>query len=108
MLHQQKQATIYTSDIDRNSPLFPAVQWAGIQGLFSDLVEYKTAVLPPLKRRFGTQYSFAHALHAVEPEKPMDAALLARWRKALPCAAGVDATTRGGFLQAAFDRCANK
>lgn len=108
MLHQQKQATIYTSDIDRNSPLFPAVQWAGIQGLFRDLVEYKTAVLPPLKRRFGTQYSFAHALHAIEPDKPMDAVLLARWRKMIPCAAGVESTTRGAFLQAAFDRCANK
>lgn len=105
LLHQQKQATIYTSDIDRNSPLFAAVQWAGIQGFFSDLVDYKTAVLPPLKKRFGTQYSFAHALHDIAPDKPLDADLLARWRKALPCAAKVESNTRGGFIKAAFDQC---
>ncbi len=105
LLHQQKQATIYTSDIARDSPYFEAVQWAGLRGLLSDLVDYQTAVLTPLKHRFGTQYSFAHPLHAVEPEKPLDAQLLAKWRRRLPCAQGLGAATRGEFLQKAWNTC---
>jgi hypothetical protein len=105
MLHAQKQATIYTSDVERESPYFAAVQWAGLKGLLSDVVEYQTAVLTPLRRRFGTQYSFAHPLHAVEPEKPLDAALSKNWRERLPCAAKVEAVTRGQFLLRALDAC---
>lgn len=108
LLHRQKQATIYTSDVPRESIYFEAVQWAGLRGLLSDLVDYQTAVLTPLKRRFGTQYSFAHPLHAVEPEKALDAELLARWRKRLPCAAGVTGSTRGEYLQIAWRACAQK
>ncbi len=107
LLHQQKQATIYTSDIPRESPYFPAVQWAGLRGLLSDVVDYQTAVLTPLKFRYGTQYSFAHPLHAVEPEKTLDPGLLAKWRQRLPnCAAGVNASTRGEYLQKAWRACA--
>jgi hypothetical protein len=105
MLHQQKQATIYTSDVAAESPHFAAVQWAGLRGLLSDLVDYQTAVLTPLKFRYGTQYSFAHPLHAVEPDKPLDAGLLGRWRKLLPCAAGVNGSTRGEFLEKARQSC---
>ncbi|MBS1827571.1 MAG: hypothetical protein JST93_19810 [Acidobacteria bacterium] len=43
LLHQQKQATIYTSDIPRESPLFVPVQRAGLHGLLSDIVDYNTA-----------------------------------------------------------------
>lgn len=105
MLHQQKQATIYTSDVAAESRYFGAVQWAGLRGLLSDLVDYQTAVLTPLKFRYGTQYSFTHPLHAVEPDKPLDAGLLARWRKLLPCAAGVNGSTRGEFLEKARQSC---
>jgi hypothetical protein len=105
MLHQQKQATIYTADVAAESPHFAAVQWAGLRGLLSDLVDYQTAVLTPLKFRYGTQYSFAHPLHAVEPDKPLDAGLLGRWRKLLPCAAGVNGSTRGEFLEKARQSC---
>lgn len=108
LLHQQKQATIYTSDIPRESPLFEAVQWAGLRGLFRDLVDYQSAVLTPLKHRYGTQYSFAHPLHAIEPSKPLDPALLTAWRAALPpCAATVTAVTRGEYLEKAWKACAN-
>lgn len=105
MLHQQKQATIYTSDIPRESPYFIPVQWAGLRGLLSDIVDYQTAVMVPLKRRFGTQYSFAHALHAVEPEAPLSPELRAKWIQRLPCAANVQAATRGAFLTAAHAAC---
>lgn len=109
MLHQQKQATIYTSDIPRESPYFEAVQWAGLRGLLSDLVDYQTAVLTPLKFRYGTQYSYAHPLHAVEPDRPLDPALLSKWRKRLPdCAADLTATTRGEYLQKAWRSCASQ
>jgi hypothetical protein len=109
MLHQQKQATIYTSDIPRESRYFQAVQWAGLRGLLSDLVDYQTAVLTPLKFRYGTQYSFAHPLHAVELDKALDPGLLSKWRKRLPsCAADVTASTRGEYLQKAWRACASK
>ncbi|MDX1980361.1 MAG: hypothetical protein SFV51_08835 [Bryobacteraceae bacterium] len=32
-----KQATVYNTDIARESPYFEAVQWAGLSGLLSDL-----------------------------------------------------------------------
>jgi hypothetical protein len=105
LLHQQKQATIYTSDIPADSPLFEAVQWAGLRGLLSDVVDYRTARLTPLKSRFGTQYSFAHPLHAVEPEKPLSGELARRWKARLPCASEVSAETRGEFLRSAFRAC---
>lgn len=109
ILHQQKQATIYTSDIPRESPYFEAVQWAGLRGVFSDLVDYQTAVLTPLKHRYGTQYSYAHPLHAIEPEKPLDTALLSKWRKLLPgCAATVTGPTRGEYLLAAWRACGTR
>lgn len=109
MLHRQKQATIYTSDIPRDSPYFEAVQWAGLRGLLSDVVDYQTAVLTPLRFRYGTQYSFAHPLHAVEPEKALDSGLLTKWRKRLPdCAAYVTASTRGEYLQKVWSACAPK
>ena len=98
-------ATIYTSDIPRESRYFPAVQWAGLRGLLSDIVDYQTAVMVPLKRRFGTQYSFAHALHAVEPDVPLTPALRAKWIQRLPCAATVQGATRGAFLTAAHAAC---
>lgn len=105
LLHAQKQATIYTSDVERESPYFAAVQWAGLRGLLSDIVDYQTAVLTPLRRRFGTQYSFAHPLHAVEPDTPLDAGLSRKWRERLPCAANVEAVTRGQFLLRAKEAC---
>lgn len=105
MLHQQKQATIYTSDVPRESPYFEAVQWAGLRGLLSDVVDYPSAVLTPLKKRWGTQYSFAHPLHAVEPDRPLDEKLAAKWRARTPCAAGIQAATRGEFLKLAMTRC---
>ena len=105
LLHQQKQATIYTSDIPRESPYFAAVQWAGLHGLLSDIVDYNTAVMVPLKHRYGTQYSFAHANHAVEPEAKLTPELKTKWTRRLPCASHIQAETRGAFLTAAYAAC---
>ena len=105
LLHAQRQATIYTSDIPPSHKLFRAVQWAGLAGLLSDVVDYRSAKLEPLRKRHGLQYSYAFALHDVSPDQAWTQALNA-WRKRLPCAAEVDASTRGEFLEKAYTRCA--
>lgn len=104
-LHAQHQATIYTSDIAPGSRYFNAVQWAGLHGFLSDIVEYKTAVLTPLQKRHGLQYSHAFPLHAVEPDKPLDARLRALWKKRVPCGNAPDASTRGEYLEAVYRQC---
>jgi hypothetical protein len=104
-IHGQGQATIYASDIAPGSRYFNAVQWAGHFGFLSDIVEYKTAVLEPLKKRHGLQYSFAFPLHSVEPGKPLDARLRALWAKRVPCGNAPDASTRGEFLEAIYLQC---
>lgn len=105
LLHAQGQATIYTSDVPPSHPLFRAVQWAGQHGFLHDLVDYQTAVLSPLQKRHGLQYSFAFPNHAVEPDRPMDARLREAWRKRIPCGAPPEAETRGAYLAALYKRC---
>lgn len=106
LLHDQGQATVYVSDVLPGNKHFQAVQWSGSMGLLSDVIEYETAVVEPLRKRHGLQYSFAFSLHEVEVEKALDSRLEAAWKKRLPCAAAVQAATRGDFLQAAFEACA--
>ncbi len=106
LLHQQKQATIYTSDVAPGSRYFRAVQWAGLRGFLDDIVPYQSAVLEPLRKRHGLQYSFAFPLHFVEPEKPLDSRLRALWTRRVPCGAATGAATRGEFLEAVFRQCA--
>jgi hypothetical protein len=105
LLHAQRQATIYTADIPPAHPLFPAVQWAGQHGFLHDLVDYRTAVLSPLRKRHGLQYSYAFPNHAVEPDKPLDPALREAWKKRVPCGNAPDANTRGAFLEAVYRQC---
>ncbi len=104
-LHEQGQATIYASDVAPGSRYFAAVQWAGQHGFLHDIVEYRTAVLEPLKRRHGLQYSHAFPLHAVEPEKAMDERLRALWEKRVPCGSAPRANTRGAYLEAVYQQC---
>lgn len=104
-LHEQGQATIYTSDVAPGSRYWRAVQWAGQYGFLADIVEYRTAVLTPLQRRHGLQYSHAFPLHAVEPGAALDARLRALWVKRVPCGDAPDASTRGEFLEAARRQC---
>lgn len=105
-LWQQGQATIYTSDVPPGHPLFGAVQWAGAQGLLQDLVDASSAVLEPLRKRYGLQYSYAFPLHAVGLEEPLEGRVRELWHKRLPCAANVAARTRGEFLAGAQKVCA--
>lgn len=104
-LHEGGQATIYLTDVERSSHWFAAAQWAGTQGLFADLVDYREAVLTPLRKRFGLQYSYGFANHALEPERALEPALRAKWTRRLPCAGKVTASTRGEFLVGAQRAC---
>jgi hypothetical protein len=67
LLHRQAQATIYSSDVPPSSPIFAAVQWAGLRGWLEDVVEYAAARFEMPKRRQGLQYTEAFPLHFVEP-----------------------------------------
>jgi hypothetical protein len=104
-LHADGQATIYTSDAGPGSPLFAAIQWAGQHGFLHDIVEYKSAVLEPLRKRHGLQYSYAFPLHAVEPDRPLDGRLRQLWSKRVLCGNAPDASTRGEFLEAMYRQC---
>jgi hypothetical protein len=106
MLHREKQATIYVSDVDPSSPEFCAVQWAGLRGLFSDLVDYRTARLSPAKRSYGLQYSEAFPNHQLDARQALDPATRDRWLKRLPAGFGArlqPAGTRGEFLLSAYN-----
>jgi hypothetical protein len=105
MLHRQGQATTYVSDVAPGDPRFALVQWAGLRGLLSDVVDYRTAQLEPLRKRHGLQYSYAFPLHAAGIEQPLTPALLEAWRKRLPCAAGIAGATRQEFLEKARRAC---
>lgn len=106
LLHRDGAATIYTSDVAPGTAAFAAVQWAGLHGYLSDIVEYKTAVLEPLQKRHGLQYSFAFPLHAVGLAQPMDERLRELWKKRTPCGSAPDAVTRGAYLEAIYRQCA--
>lgn len=103
-------ATIYVSDVAPGSPHFAAVQWWGTAGGLHGLWDGKTKPAQRGKNIQG-QYYEAYPNHAAELEKPVDAALLARWQKIaeqLNLAAKVpvgDAAlklTRGEWIEAAF------
>lgn len=106
MLHEQGQATIYTSDVGPRHPKFRLVQWAGLHGMLSDIVDPATAVLEGLRSMYGLQYSHAFPLHEVGLEKVMDARLVSLWRKRMPCAEGANGATRGEFLEEVYAKCA--
>jgi hypothetical protein len=107
MLHRQGQATIYTSDVPPSHALFAAVQWAGLRGLLSDIHDYRSSAIPPLRKYpHGLQYSHAFGLHDVAPEKQLDGRLRGLWEHRLPCAKGIAASTRGEFLEKAWRQCA--
>jgi hypothetical protein len=83
LLHADRAATIYASDVPPDAPQFRAVQWFGTRGAFHGLV--------PLQGDCGErgpniigQYYQAFPGHAIELNKPVDAALLKRWIALLP------------------------
>ncbi len=110
LLHRQGAATLYVSDLPPGHPDFAAVQWIGALGGWHGLARPEGGVHPEWTTRFG-QYCEPYPHHQVELEKPVDEALLLRWREILPepesaalDAATATAGTRGELLRALFGR----
>jgi hypothetical protein len=109
LLHHTGAATIYVSDVPPGHADFSAVQWwgtaGGLHGLMPAFEE------PGLRgKNIIGQYYEAFPGHAVELDKPLDAATAARWQK-LATTLGIEATklppatgklTRGAWLRAAW------
>lgn len=107
-LHDDHSATIYVSDVPPSHPDFAAVQWWGMAGGLHGLAGPPAGSL--IGRVIQGQHAEAWLNHAVELNRPLDAALAARWDK-LAVEAGIDASalppssdraTRGGWIRAAF------
>lgn len=79
-LHADGAATIYFSDVPPGSPDFAAAQHFGTRGGFHGLAA-PTADKP---KSLGGQYCEAFPGHAAELDRPVEAALLARWVALLP------------------------
>jgi hypothetical protein len=109
-LHAAGAATMYVSDVRPGSPDFAAVQWWAARGGLHGLNP------PPAKpgdrgKHLVGQYYEAYPGHAADLDKPLDAAVRAKWlalAKEVNAPAGVleKAATRGEFVRAAY-RAAN-
>ena len=97
LLHQDRSATIYLSDVTPDSPLFASAQWFGTQGAFKGLAESGQLKLESL----GGQYSKAFPGHFAELDKPLTPDLEKAWEALLPDGAAKPeaAVTRGEWLQ---------
>jgi hypothetical protein len=110
LLHKTGAATIYVNDVPPGHPDFAAVQWWGTAGGLHGLAPTPEEPGQRGKNIVG-QYYEAFPGHAVELDKPLDAALEARWQKlavelglnapAIKVAPG-GAVTRGAWLRAAW------
>ncbi|MCB1122899.1 MAG: FAD-dependent oxidoreductase, partial [Verrucomicrobiae bacterium] len=99
LLHRDKSATIYISDILPDSPEFSAVQWFGTYGGLHGLAPDEQ---PPPDRIAG-QYTQAHPGHSVDWDKPLDPGLRERWQKWVPLAEPDTPKSRGEWILEAFE-----
>lgn len=80
LLHHDRSATIYLSDIAPDSLHFAAAQWLGTQGGFHGLHSEKQ----PKAKRIVSQYNEAFPGHAAELDQNLDQPLLSKWNSLLP------------------------
>jgi len=101
MLHVDRSATIYISDVTPGSKYFSAVQWWGMRGAFHGLVNVTE---PPQPKFVGGQYSEAFPAHGASLASPLSDDLAVTWRRLLPSATHppVGSKTRGDWLLAAY------
>jgi hypothetical protein len=57
LLHAARAATVYFSDVPRESPFFPIAQYYGTRGFFHSVIDLAKAVCQPQRPRFGLQYA---------------------------------------------------
>jgi len=110
LLHRQKAATLYVSDVSPGHPDFAAVQWMGSLGGWHGLKKPVDGKHPEWTPLFG-QYAEAYPDHGAALDAPVDEALLLRWREIIPEAIREKANdlradgklTRGEALRLLFD-----
>ena len=82
-LHNHKALTVYISDVLPGDDGFEAAQYLGTKGYFHNLPQYQG--VPYIGRGSGKemrgQHIAAYPYHAIEPDRPMDAALANRWNE---------------------------
>ncbi len=105
-LHRDRSATIYVSDVLPGHPLFEAVQWWGTAGGLHGLEPMPEKPGQRGERIHG-QYFRANPGHEAKLDAALENDLRLRWRNlaqqlGVPADAVADASTRGGFVQAAF------
>ncbi|HEY0968366.1 MAG TPA: FAD-dependent oxidoreductase [Opitutaceae bacterium] len=108
LIHADRGATIYFTDISPASPDFAAAQWWGTLGGFHGLAPKPAGRL--LGKQIEGQHSEAWLNHDAELSRPLDAELVQRWlgvakaagiaTEKLPQADG--RATRGDWVRAAF------
>ena len=100
LLHKDRSATIYVTDVPTSSPDFPAVQWWGTRGGFHGLVDLEK---PRPWKIIKGQYFEPFADHEASLDLTLTPELRARWEKLLPEGVTVpEATSRGDWVRAAF------
>lgn len=94
LLHRDRSATIYLSDVPPTSPHFAGAQWFGTVGGFHGLAPAGQ----PKPKSLGGQYSEAFPGHAARLDAPLDNALAARWLKLVNVDSATDLETRLEFI----------
>ncbi|MBI1357963.1 MAG: FAD-dependent oxidoreductase [Acidobacteria bacterium] len=89
------------------SDLFRAAQFLGTKGFFHGLTAADAPAEPESQGRSTGQWGLRRPRHQVEPDRPLDPALAARWRELARTALGVEvddlgSSTRGEALVAIF------
>lgn len=101
LLHRDRSATIYVTDVAPDAREFEAVQWFGNRGGLHGLVDLDGVRAPA---RIAGQYVEGFPDHAVNLDAPMSTELENKWRGLLP--PGVEApetaSSRGEWLLAAY------
>ncbi len=114
-LHLLGAMTFYTSDVDRESPDFQAIQYFGNYGFFhaTELISTNTNYPAPVSLS-GTQWSHAARYHDVLPGEILTPEVETFWRSRYLAVFGAGslegfsptangALTRGEYLRALFD-----
>jgi hypothetical protein len=105
-LHDDRSATIYTSDVPPGHADFAAVQWWGTLGGLHGLAPRPADGKPMRGRPIVGQYFESYPFHEAGLAQPLDAATAQRWRtlceaQGVPPSAVAHADTRGAFIRQA-------
>jgi hypothetical protein len=100
LLHGDRSATIYVSDVPPDHPDFAAVQWFGTLGGLHGLAPADQPKPVPIVG----QYTQAHPGHAAGLELLLEKKLRERWQELVPLEEAISADRRGEWIRRAFER----